>query len=145
MSSIENLKFMPAALPRVNIHPHGHKKGSHLGLDGDPSSDTAAQVPVGTAQNLFGSLLHSLEQVIGLQSAAPAAGSTTSAASISGAAAAATSGAGAATSSAPAAVNGNSHGAGNPLQQYLNNLSRTARADGSRSAAAAVSGVSVNA
>jgi hypothetical protein len=81
MSSIENLRFMPAALPRVNIHAHGHRRGSHLGLDGDSGGDTGAQVPVGTAQNLFGSMLRSLEQVIGLQSATPAAASTSGAAS----------------------------------------------------------------
>jgi hypothetical protein len=75
MSSIENARFMPAALPRITIHPHGHRRGSHLGLDGESNGDGAAQVPVRTAQNLFGRLLHSLEQVIGLQSPAPSAAS----------------------------------------------------------------------
>lgn len=70
MSSIANLGTAPSAPAAVNIHPHGHKHGSHVqSLDdsGDSGSDTAAQIPAGTAQNVFGSLLQSLEQVIGLQ------------------------------------------------------------------------------
>ena len=78
MTSIANVKFTPA-LPPIIIRPHGHKKNSHVGPFGDAGSDTAAQVPVATAQNLFGSLLQSLEQVIGLQSATAAATPTTSA------------------------------------------------------------------
>jgi hypothetical protein len=70
MSSIGNLRFIPTPLPRANIPAHAHRKGSHPRLDGDSGSDAAAQVPAATAQNLFGSLLHSLQQVIGLQSAA---------------------------------------------------------------------------
>jgi len=75
MSSIANLTSTPAALPPLNIHPHGHKKGAHAESADDSGSSTAAQVPVGTQQNLFGTLLQSLEQVIGVQlsAAAPAA------------------------------------------------------------------------
>ena len=62
-----------AALPAANIHPHGHghghKRGSEVDSLTDPSSSTstAAQSPTGSAQNPFGSLLTSLEQVIGIQ------------------------------------------------------------------------------
>jgi hypothetical protein len=57
------------ALPAVNLpshgHGHGHKKGSPLDLTADTSSGTAAPIPVGTAQNFFGSLFSSLQQIIG--------------------------------------------------------------------------------
>jgi hypothetical protein len=56
------------ALPAVNIHPHGHRRGSLDSAD-ESSSNTAAQIPVGSTQNLFGSLLSSLEQIIGVQPA----------------------------------------------------------------------------
>ena len=91
MSSIANLTSLPA-LPQLNIHPHGHKKGSHVESADDPGSNTAAPVPVGTAQNLFGSLLQSLEQVIGVQLSATApagAAAATAAAAPASAAAAA--------------------------------------------------------
>jgi hypothetical protein len=59
-----------AALPAVNIQPHGHghKKGS-LDSATESGSGTAAQIPVGSTQNLFGSLLSSLEEIIGGQPA----------------------------------------------------------------------------
>jgi hypothetical protein len=69
-----------SALPALNVHPHGH--GHKKGLDSasDTGSDTAAQIPAGTGQNLFGGLLTSLEQVIGVQSAnSPAAATAASA------------------------------------------------------------------
>jgi hypothetical protein len=78
MSSIANLTSAPAALPPLNIHPHGHKKGSHVESTDDSGSSTAAQVPAGAAQNLFGSLLQSLEQVIGVQLSTPASAATAS-------------------------------------------------------------------
>jgi hypothetical protein len=71
MSSIASLTSAPTALPQINVHPHGHKKGPHAESSGD-SSDTAAQIPAGAAQNLFGTLLNSLEQVIGVKLSAPA-------------------------------------------------------------------------
>ena len=78
MSSIANLTSASSTLPLVKIPPHGHKKGSHVGSTDDSGSKTAGQVPVATAQNLFGSLLQSLEQVIGVQlgATAPAAATT---------------------------------------------------------------------
>jgi hypothetical protein len=62
------------ALPALSgqVHGHGHKKGGSLesltdSTSTDSTSSTAAQLPVGSVQNLFGSLLSSLEQVIGIQ------------------------------------------------------------------------------
>jgi hypothetical protein len=81
MSLLAILSPAASALPAINIHPHGHKRGSHVEAANESGSDTAAQVPAGAVQNLFGTLLQSLEQVIGVQSsvatpnsAAPAAG-----------------------------------------------------------------------
>jgi hypothetical protein len=74
-----------ATLPAANIHPHGHghKKGggmqADLLTDDSSSTTTAAQVPVGAAQNLFGNILNTLEQVIGV---APAASIASSAANL---------------------------------------------------------------
>src|ERR1700761_9274031 len=67
-----------AALPAVNIHSHGagHKKG--LESASDTGSDSAAQIPAGSGQNLFGGLLTSLEQVIGVQSATATNGTAAS-------------------------------------------------------------------
>jgi hypothetical protein len=79
MSTIANLTSSPSALPLVNAHPHGHKKTSQLDPTADSGSSTAAQVPAATAQNLFGSLLQSLEQVIGVQFASTAPSATTAA------------------------------------------------------------------
>jgi hypothetical protein len=96
MSTITNLTSPSAALPMVNIHPHGHKKGSQATSASDSGSDTAAQIPAGTAQNLFGTMLQSLEQVIGVQLGATASNATPTAATT---AASTTTGAGATTSS----------------------------------------------
>src|SRR5476651_1464315 len=76
-----------AALPALNIHPHGHghKKGAELDPSVDSTSSTAAQIPVASAQNLFGKAFTALEQLIGLQP--PAAASSTAAAPNSNAAA----------------------------------------------------------
>jgi hypothetical protein len=78
MSTIPALTSAPSAFPLVNIHPHGHKKASQVDSSGTSGSTTAAQVPPATAQNLFGSLLQTLEQVIGVQlgATAPATAST---------------------------------------------------------------------
>jgi hypothetical protein len=46
----------------------------------DSSSSTAAQIPVSSAQNLFGSLLNTLEQVIGIQPNSQAQAAPTAAA-----------------------------------------------------------------
>jgi len=90
MSSLAIPSSVSAALPALNVHPHGghgHKKGAELDLStdstdsSDSASSTAAQVPVGSAQSLFGNAFNALEQLIGLQppSAAsnPAAASST--------------------------------------------------------------------
>jgi hypothetical protein len=78
MSSL-TMPSVTAALPAVNVHPHGHghKKGSQLDSTTDTDSTTAAQIPVGSAQNMFGSLFSSLTQILGGQ---PASAATTSAA-----------------------------------------------------------------
>lgn len=95
MSSLTMPSAVASTLPAVNIHPHGHghKKGSSLDPTAESSSDTAAQIPVGTAQNLFGSLFNSLQQIIGAHSAPaatnPAASITNAASAAAGSAAAA--------------------------------------------------------
>jgi hypothetical protein len=61
------------ALPAMNIRPHGHGHKKDADSVTDPSSSTAAQTPAGSTQNLFGSLLSSLEQVMGAQPATAAA------------------------------------------------------------------------
>lgn len=71
MSSLAIPSSVTAAVPALSVHPHGHghKKGSELDLS-DPSTDstssTAAQVPVASAQNMFGKAFAALEQLIGL-------------------------------------------------------------------------------
>jgi hypothetical protein len=89
MSSLTMPSAVTPTLPALNIHPHGHghKKGSPLDPTADSSSSTAAPIPVGSAQNLFGSLFSSLQQVIGAQPA-PAA-SNPAASTANGAASAA--------------------------------------------------------
>jgi hypothetical protein len=79
MSSIAISASPTAALPAPNVHPHGHghhKKGSDVDSLTDStsstSSGTAAQPAAGSTQNIFGSLLTTLEQVIGIQPKAPA-------------------------------------------------------------------------
>jgi hypothetical protein len=81
MSSLAIPSSVASALPAPNVHPHGHghKKGGDLltDLTTDSSSSTAAQVPPGSAQSLFGKAFNALEQLIGLQpppaAASPAA------------------------------------------------------------------------
>src|ERR1700730_6166413 len=88
MSSLAIPSSISAALPAQNVHPHGHghKKGSELDLSADSStSSTAAQVPVGSAQSLFGNAFNALEQLLGVQPPSPASlaaapGSSTAAA-----------------------------------------------------------------
>jgi hypothetical protein len=80
MSSLAIPSAVASTLPAVNVHPHGHghKKAGSLDPTSDSSSSTAAQIPVGSAQNLFGSLFNSLEQLIGAQPAPAAATLATS-------------------------------------------------------------------
>jgi len=151
MSSIATLSSAPSAVPPGNLHLHGHKKGSHLGSTDDSSSDVGGQLPVGAAQNLFGSMLQSLEQVIGVQlsAATPAAAPTTAAAPATAATAtpavtaATATGVSAATSAA--AVTASNQSKGTLLQNYLNNLSQQLPANGTQAAKLAGSNVSVNA
>jgi hypothetical protein len=149
MSSISNLTSAASALPTLNIHAHGHKKGSHVGSADDSSSNTAAQAPAGTVQNLFGTLLQSLEQVIGLQpSTAAAATAATATAGAGASTTAATTGAAATTTSATASTGtaaASTQSSSTLLQNYLNNLSQNLRAGGSQTAKAAGSTVRVDA
>lgn len=73
MSSIANLGAASAALPQLNFHPHGHKKGAPELSTDLLSSQNTAQVPVPAVQNQFANLLRSLEQTIGLGSSSAAA------------------------------------------------------------------------
>jgi hypothetical protein len=84
-----------AALPALNIHPHGHghKKGAELDPSVDSTSSTAAQIPVASAQNLFGKAFTALEQLIGLQPPSVASNPATAANAGSAATAAAATGA----------------------------------------------------
>jgi len=133
MSLIPNLTSASSALPTLNIHTHGHKKGSHVGSPDDSTSSSAAQAPAGSVQNLFGTLLQSVEQVIGLQlsPAKPAAAATTAAATTTAAAA------GAGTAASTGAATASTQSAGSLLQNYLNNLSQNLRANGSQTPIAA--------
>lgn len=61
-----------------SLSHHGHKKGVHGGGSSNPlnasssaSSSTDGQ-PTGSTQNLFGTLLDSVEQVVGIQTASTA-------------------------------------------------------------------------
>jgi hypothetical protein len=118
MSSIANLSSAPSALSAITTHSHGHKKGSSVESTNPSDGDAMTPVPAATQQNLFSSMLQSLEQVIGVQpaTATPASASTASTASAaSGSAAAA-----APTTPASAAAAASSNSA---LQKYLNNVS----------------------
>jgi hypothetical protein len=73
--SLNAISMAATALPTVNFHPHGHRKGAH------PDSATASptgnasgigQLPVGASTSLFSNLVQSLEQVVGAQSAGAA-------------------------------------------------------------------------
>ena len=117
MSSIANLGAASAALPQLNMHPHGHKKGLDALSTDLSSSDSTAQLPVPAAKNLFSNLLQSLEQVIGLQST-PA----------SPAAAAPGTGITAAASAATAAASTSAATGNTLLQNYLHNAPQNVQA-----------------
>jgi len=74
MSSLAIPASVSSALPALNVQPHGHghKKGVDLDSSTDSTSSTAAQVPVGAAQGLFGNAFNSLQQLLGLQPPSPA-------------------------------------------------------------------------
>ena len=132
MSSVTNLSSVsPAALPPVNLRSHGHKHGSQVdstdASSDSTSNDALGQAPAGATQSLFGTLMQSLEQVIGLQP-----GTTTPAATAGTAASAA---AGTSTSAQQNTL----------LQNYLNNLSHKPQVNGSQASTLAGSGVKASA
>jgi hypothetical protein len=145
MSSIANLGAASAALPQLNIHPHGHKKGSDALSTDLSSSDSTAQLPVPAAQNLFSNLLQSLEQVIGLQStpASPAAAASPAAKATVGTTPA--TGTTAAASSATAAASTGAATGNTLLQNYLHNAPQNVQADAAKLQSLAGSKVSFNA
>jgi hypothetical protein len=49
------------------LHALGHKRGLQSDALTDPSSSGASQTPSGSTQNLFGTVMSSLEQAIGIQ------------------------------------------------------------------------------
>ena len=124
MSAVTNLSSVsPSALPPVNLHSHGHKHGSHVestDASAESTSNNAlGQAPAGSTQNLFGTLMQSLEQVIGLQ--------TTSAAKATAAAAPGT-GVTAAASTATAAASTSAATGNTLLQNYLHNAPQNVQA-----------------
>jgi hypothetical protein len=145
MFSIANLSSAPSALPQVNVHPHGHKRGSHVESADDSGTDTAAQIPPGAAQNLFGSLLQSLEQVIGAQPAALTPVAATTPAATATPAATTAPGAAATTAAAASAAAPSASPAGTLLQNYLNNLTQNLQANGSQAPKFTGSNLSVSA
>jgi hypothetical protein len=67
MSSL-SIPTVTAPLPAVNARPHGHghKKDSPLDPTAtDTSSSAAAQIPVGSAQTMFGRLFSAISQLLG--------------------------------------------------------------------------------
>jgi len=121
MSSIPNLSTGPSsALFPTNIHAHGHKRGSQVDAGGDSASD--ASQASGAVENLFGSLLQSIEQVVGLQ---PATATSAAASAAAGTpATAATNATTAATAASTSGAGASSiHTANTLVQNYLNNLS----------------------
>ena len=149
MSAVTNLSSVsPSALPPVNLHGHGHKHGSHVestdASNDSTSNDALGQAPAGSTQNLFGTLMQTLEQVIGLQSSTTTPATTASAATPAAAASATTS-ASAATASAANSTSSTQQQQSMLLQNYLNNLSHKAQADGAQSPKVAGSSISTNA
>jgi len=146
MSAVTNLSSVsPSALPPVNLHGHGHKHGSHVestdASNDSTSNDALGQAPAGSTQNLFGTLMQSLEQVIGLSTTTPA---TTASAATPAATASATTSASAATASA-ANSKATTQQQSMLLQNYLNNLSHKPQVDGSQASTLAGSGVNASA
>jgi len=136
MSSIASLGSALSALPSGS-RPHGHRKGSQVeSTDEAISNATTAPVPAATQQNLFSSLLQSLEQVIGVQSstATPAA-----------AASSATAGAGTSASAAAAGTGATAQSATAALQKYIGNVSQNLKVNGSPAVKLAGSNLSINA
>ena len=124
MSTIASLSPTSAAFPPIN-HARGHKHGGQL-----DSGDS----PTGAVQNLFGTLLHTAEKVIGLQSGAASAAFAAAGSVVANAAAA----------NAAAKSAGLSTHSTNPLlQNYLNNLPHKQQPTGLQAPASA--GTTINA
>jgi hypothetical protein len=129
-----------AALPTVNFHPHGHRRGAHADSAAKTGSTSSAgntsslestvgsvgQLPVGAASGLFGTLLQSLQQVVGAQSATSVSGATAGTAAASPA-----SGATAASGASPALKQ--------DLQAFLHSLFQVLKQDGLGKGASAAS------
>jgi len=116
-TSIANLSSAPSALSAVTSHSHGHRKGGRVDSSSQSEGDAMTPVPAGTQQNLFSSMLQSLEQVIGVQ---PASSSAASAPAAAAGTPAATTAAAAPKAAASAAAPASSSAA---LQKYLHNIS----------------------
>jgi hypothetical protein len=147
MSSVSNLSSAAsAALPSVNLRGHGHKHGSHVestdASNDSTSNDALGQAPAASTQNLFGTLMQSLEQVIGLQPSTTTPAATASAATPAATASATTS-ASAATASAAAGTSATAQST--LLQNYLNNLSHKVPTNGTQSPTVAGSSIRTNA
>ena len=146
MSAVTNLSSVsPAALPPLNLHGHGHKHGSHVesadASNESTSNDALGQAPAGSTQNLFGTLLQSLEQVIGLQPSTTTPAATASTTTPAGTASATTSAS--ATTASAAGGTSSAQQQTTLLQNYLNNLSH--KTDGSQLPKVAGSSISTNA
>jgi hypothetical protein len=143
MSAIASLSSAPAALSTVKSHAHGHKKGSAVESTDDAISDSlTAPVPAATQQNLFSSLLQSLQQAVGVQ-----ASSATPATTASSATAGTTTPANTTAAAAPAPGSGAAiaQSATTALQKYIGNVSQSLQANGSQAAKLARSNISVSA
>jgi 2-oxoglutarate dehydrogenase E2 component (dihydrolipoamide succinyltransferase) len=128
MSSIANLSSAPSALSSITAHTHGHKKGSRVestSTSSDSDGDAMTPVPAGTQQNLFSSMLQSLEQVIGIQpaTAATASAAAPAVASVATPAAGTASGSAAAAAPASPASAAATASSSSALQKYLHNVS----------------------
>src|SRR5579863_8216722 len=149
MSAVTNLSSVsPSALPPVNLHGHGHKHGSHVestdASQDSTSNNALGQAPAGSTQNLFGTLLQSLEQVIGLQPSTTTPATTASAATPATTASAKAS-ASATTASAAGGTSSTQQQQSLLLQNYLNNLSHKAQVNGSQPSILAGSTVNASA
>jgi hypothetical protein len=71
--SINPVQSAAPALPGLHLQGHGHKKGVHGATRSDAATVASDQGPAGSTQNLFGSLLNSVEELIGVKPAAAAA------------------------------------------------------------------------
>jgi hypothetical protein len=115
-----------AALPSINLHPHGHKKGGHGITAGNSVSASTASTSGSNAsptstQGLFGKLFDTLEQVIGI----PAITSLGISSTASGAGAPATAAVNSAAAGTAPAANQTQK-----VQTFLHSLMQALKADG---------------